>query len=235
MKRILLAGLIVLGWASMSRADLIIAASRTPNITKGNGTYDQITFTLSSLTGADTQTGPSGQAASVIVLQGTFTATGAGAALAVPGDSNSPPDDGFWENFITPARGGQRFLVNGDTSAIFTYASSNVKLPNLVTALVSRTGTGSATFDSSGNAATMNGDSTALSGDWFANGGSAGVTPGTALAQIFVTPGADVTFAGTYSSWSTNTAPLTFSSVPEPTSISLAGAAVCGLLLRRRR
>ena len=234
MKRLFASGMIALGFATAAQAGLVITSSRA-SVSKGNGNYDQITFTLTGLNGTDTQTGPSGQPASVILVKGTFSAIGSGAVLAVPGDGTTT-DDGYWENFITSARGGQHILINNDTAATFSYAASDVRLPNLVPQDTSRTGTGTATMDSTGAAATINGTSSAFTGDWFANAGSAGVAPTATLAQIYVTPGADVTFNGFYSTWSSNNAPVTFTSigVPEPAGISLLATSVGGFLLRRR-
>ncbi|HEV2689014.1 MAG TPA: hypothetical protein VGV35_10675 [Bryobacteraceae bacterium] len=239
MKLFFASGIVALVAATAAQAGLMITSSRA-SVSKGNGSYDQITFTLTGMDGTDTQTGPTGQAASVILVKGTFSAVGNGAVLAVPGDGTTTPttDDGFWENFITSARGGQHVLVNNDTSATFTYAASDVRLPNLVPQDTSRTGTGTSTIDSTGSAATINGTSSAFTGDWFANAGSAGVVPGpsSTLAQIYVTPGADVNFTGVYSTWSSNNAPVTFTSisVPEPAGVSLAASALVGILLRRR-
>lgn len=225
---------------SVAHAGLIVTETRTPGIVAQNGTYDEITFKLTSLTSPDTATGPLNQPAGLLLLSGTFSAVNApgmtGAVLAGPGDSSAAQTgNGYWEDYIVKGTGGVGTISSANGSS--TYAASFVNFPSIVPADTSRSGTGSSTQDSSGSVSGILGESSSFKSDWF---NTSALTPGpnTKLAQIFVTPGADVSFNGTYSTYSPQQlAPVSFgaASTPEPASVGLLALPAACLLARRRR
>lgn len=183
----------------------------------GGVTYNVIDFNLTSLTGLDASSITLGQDPGVINLQGTFTATGSGALLGVPG-KNSSSGVGSWEGYIHEANnaaGGAKpsSIPNG------AFDASYVALDQITG--VSR----GSVVGANGSASSITGQSTSLTADWFTNGGqpiepasapAAGTSTGVAgggdptgtevwgpqplVAQILVTPGGGVSFTGQYGS-----------------------------------
>ncbi len=214
---ILLAALASASLAGSTWGSLMVSESAPTTVTEGNGTYDRIIFRITGLTGADTATGPNNAPAGALAIQGTFTAVskdGGVASLAVPGDS-TPTSPGFWQNYITSGQGGVKTLTNQDNATTYNYAASFANFPSLTPTGQSRSGTGTSTEDSLGDAATIAGNSASFSGGWFTTtaggiqpqgvNGSTGI-----LAQIFVTHGEDVNFTGIDTTYGSNSEPLTF-------------------------
>jgi len=215
----------------------------------GNGNFTPITFKLTALTGSDTTLGSGSAPAGLLLLDGTFTATNGG-IVATPGDKSADSngtsfgadDGGSWRDFIAGSTAYGVHTLNTDSGS-FTYAASGVNLSSVAlgqasapyTYLTGATNQG-ATFDDTQAVATITGNATGLTADWYS---STALQPGntTILAKIYVTAGDNVGFSGVYSTYGSNSAPLTFgvTAVPEPASLSLLGLGATSLLARRRR
>jgi len=235
-------GLGIMAVAEAASAGLVVDfSSRNTTVAEGvnaknDGSYDRLRFTLDAVafTGADNVTGPLGQTAALLDLHGTFTVFGG--YMAAPG-SDVNTDPGYWENYVTSGKGGTGTESNGDDT--FTYAASYVNLPSLSPGASRSTAhgvAGSQTDDGSGDVDTIQGIFKSITGEWYS---SSGLVGGNKLCDIFVTPGADVVFNGTYTTYGTNqTGSIVFSDnqslVPEPASLSMLYLGAIGLLARRR-
>ena len=200
-----------------AEAALLITPTLTSTTTFNNGTYDVYDFVLTGLTGTDTQMGPLGQDAGIISLQGTFTATGTGAMLAVPGvDTTS--SRGYYARFITNASS----PPTGYGNSFANFGAQQAP---------SRSGTGTATL--SGTTVTaIGGNSASFGSTFFDTDGSVSPNGDNLVAHILVTPGGGVSFSGIYGTYGSNGAPTSFSTGPaSPTAtplISLTTAAPTG-------
>jgi hypothetical protein len=211
------AAALLIGTAGAAQAALIIESTRTG--TNVNG-FDEITFRIAGYTGANaTSTGsPSdpndGGTDTISGIQGTFAAVGAGATLSVPGTAAT--------------------FRNGTTNADGTVRENPPK--------------SYANFDSTAGTFTRDPATavpTTVTGTWFTADSTlrlraADITPAdefeqTLLAQVYVTPGADVSFDGVFNSYVGTSQPLSFTSVPEPAGLALVSLGVGAALLRRRR
>ncbi len=221
------------------------AVSRVANQAFSNGTYDVVNITLTGLTGADNTTGPLGQDAEIFQLEGTFTASGTGAALANPGATSSTAR-GYYEPFTDATSAPQ---LSGTPAG---YASSFVNLANVdpgnvfpggTTPVTSQTGaTGSgATTNAKNQVIGITGNVTAFGDTWSTTpattkGPGGGIEVGQdpnftgvtgLIAQILVTPGANVTFSGFYADYGNSDALESLSltsagtSTPTPTATSI--------------
>jgi hypothetical protein len=200
-----------------AEAGLIVSSSR-----ETGGTYDAITFRVSGFTGADLTYVPTiaNPFNAVSGIEGTFTAVGTSAVLSTPGNNS-------------------QYIARTTNAFAGTPNTSFANFDLTVAGVFSRNPAGSTT-------------PTALTGSWFTTGDgsptgtrirpvdtSVGPTNDdfdqTLLATFFVTPGADVSFAGQFNSYANTGQPLSFSSVPEPTALAALGLAGGAILRRRRR
>lgn len=200
--------------ASAAHAGLIVTGTRTAGTT-----YDQLTFRLTGLTGADATYVPTGTfdaVNGVSLIQGTFTAS-SGATLSVPGTDT-------------------QYIIRTTNAFAGTPNDSYVNFDSVINSDFARTPSGSTT-------------PTALKGTWYTTGDGSvdgtrlrivdtSPTDGldeTIVAEMFVTHGADVSFNGVYSTYASITQPLSFTSAtPEPASLGLLAAGSL-LALRRRK
>jgi len=206
MKKAVLFGALALAAASTTaNAALIIYESLIPAGTGGNdSSFDEITCTIGGWTGADATTPNNG----VTELVGTFTASDGG-VLSVPARSTHP-FTAYIVNANSSIGGGLDAVgstpasyVNFD-SEIAASRSPSSNTPNSLTA------TWYTPFGPS------NPPDTRLAPTQLPNnpGPGTGVNgtnwDSTLLAQIFVTPGDNVSFTGTYSSLAGFNQPLSF-------------------------
>jgi hypothetical protein len=207
--------------AHSAQASFVITSAETPAVVFNNGTYDKYTFTLSSLGGTDTTSGPASQNPEILLLEGTFSATGTGATLLVPGDANSA-NNGYWTKFIT----------KGATLSP-SYGNSTVNLPSENENFPPARGTPGVPFGatytspaspSSSTVTGITGTASNFKASWFVAptnaahaGGIEASTTGNAaqsrVAIIYVTPGGGVSFNGDYGTYAAGgTQTMTFAS-----------------------
>lgn len=210
----IVAAVSALAAAQSSKAALVITATDGGSEAVNGSTFEIIDFTLTGLSGADTTVGPSGQAAGLLDLAGTFTATGTtGGMLSVPGNSTSG-DPGYFGNFVTNT--GEQSTPAGDDSSFVNFGSHGTS---------TRSGTGTATETTKGTKTTVSaiaGTSTSFGDTSWLNLNAQAINPGTSaaslVAQILVTPGSGVSFSGQYGTYGTNPGVAAFSFTPGGTS-----------------
>jgi hypothetical protein len=220
MNRLIIGTAALLAGGAAAEAALLVSAQRTG--TNING-FDEITFSITGYTGANaTSTGSptdpnDGGIDTVSGIQGTFSAIGAGAELSFPGTTTTVIRNNTTNVDGTTRENPPKSYANFDSAA-----GTFTRTPNDAT-------------PSSLNGTWFTADSTLrLRPTDITVGGTDDGFDQTMLAQVYVTPGADVSFDGVFNSYVGTSQPLTFTSVPEPGVF--AGLAAVGLLgLRRRR
>jgi len=214
MRRLSILALILAGFANLASAGLVVTA--TKQATSPTAGFDSIVFKLSGFTGADaTPPDPSqfgGNVQSLLGINGTWTVTGG--AISLPGAN------------LGQASANTKLGFQGDDSVIGTPRSFVNFENNTDMQLTGWT--------------TANKTSAALSGAWYTTGDSlppgdpANVDPvggsnatrltpvdqypppdntfdQTLLARMLITTGSTITFNGTYSTYNSVNAPVTFS------------------------
>jgi hypothetical protein len=184
-----------------------VSVSETPGVSTQDGLMDEYVFSVNQLIGGDNVSGNLGQNPEILLFEGTWSATGPGASLLVPGDSDSS-NNGYWTKYIT----------KGATTPMGD-VSSTVNLPNEVEGYhPSRTGGTSlgASYTSSpftsSNVTGITGLASSFKASWYDSptggphgGGIEASTTGDAaesrLATIYVTPGGGITFSGDYGTY----------------------------------
>jgi hypothetical protein len=227
MRRFLLTlALASLGVSSAAHAGVIVTSSRGPSAASG---WDEITFTLTGYNGADaTFVGVN----RINSLSGTFTAVGSGAVLSAPGTAsafrnlttNGLANDGTKGDDYNPPRS----YVNFDSTINDTLNTPFSRTPSGVTPTSFTSGTGGWFTSTTDNYLRLIDTTVGPNDDEVSQ---------TLVAQIYVTPGADVSFTGLYNSDASNSQAVSFSSVlvPEPAAIGLLSMAGVSLLRRRLR
>jgi hypothetical protein len=208
-----LAGASCLLTGHAAKAALTITATKAASsVAFANGTYDVIIFDLTAMTGADATKGGSGQDAEVYGLQGTFTVTGGSMAL-IGTAANEGADfilPHAQQNYVAaPGLHSSYVPFGNDISAVVVGASGAGKSAGTATSITdtwyttpaAKTGPGGGVEPGvDGPKATI---ASGSSSDPYANNGM--------LAEILVTPGASVAFAGQYSDYGFQSgAPTTF-------------------------
>jgi hypothetical protein len=198
-----LAGAACLAASSLSKAALIVSASKVGTESVDGGTYDIIDFDLTGLTGVDATSVVSGADPGLINLSGTFTPTGTGAVMAVPGAASGTY---AFTKYVIDSLYNTKPLTTAPPSqgGTGTNDASYVNLDSLASAV--RAGGTSAT--ATGSSTSLTGTATSLVISAFSNaaaGGtvvepSTGPNPNPLIAQILVSTGGGVSFTGTYGS-----------------------------------
>lgn len=200
-------------------AAFIVAADATRPLVNG---FEQITFRVIAATAPNlirvNSNDPADDQDAISTLDGTFSVVGGSLALSTPGTAIQFP--GRTTN-------ASDFEANGDAPA---------NPPRSFVNYSATAGTISRSPDA--NLASS------IDGVWFTTAFSQWIRPidttpldgfeQTMLARVFVTPGADVSFSGLYQSYNSVDGALSFSSVPEPTTLAVLGLGAGGLLRRRR-
>lgn len=217
MKRFMTGAAAVLIAGGHAQAGATFSATRTG--TNING-FDEITFLVTGFNDVgspDASTAGNG----ITSLQGTFTAIGTGAELAVPGANEAQARSRTTNTDFEARENPAESYVNFDTVVLtagdFARTPLNDPTP------------------------------TAFKGTWFTTGSEFFLRPtntpdsldldNTILAQVYVTPGADVSFSGLFNTATGATGvnqPISVTSVPEPTTLGAMTAGALAVLARRR-
>lgn len=215
---------------AQAQAGVIYSVART-TVSGVNGTFDDLTFRITGWDGVDATY--SGGINSLSTLQGTWTVSGSGSpTISVPGTTAN------WQGRTTnfsylqgfPVTSPPASWVNFDNTVGVFGRGPDTPTPTTFGAIVGPT------FDATWftTEAGVGVPTKRLVPNGTVNG-TTGVDQGL-IAEIFVTPGANVGFTGVYNSAALVKAPLTMTSnVPEPVSLGLLCLGSFALLHRRRK